>query len=342
MKKYLSFLIITLFVLGSIFAQDTKISANGVTVPNWMVNCAILKSETGWGTQKTIGQILGKPNEATKLKKVVVDGNNVHLEYYVGEKPSEAVLELIMDFVCARLGDTGTAYCSHVKFVSRLTFEEAEASCDGPKNAGKFGKCLGMLHGCVELMFIDEEKVAREKALEEERKKEEEKRLAEEKKRAYWRQLETAVQEKEVSLGFSLGSLEYKQSNGFAQAYLGVDTSRIVVKNLDETMKAYGFQKGDKITKVDGLDFFDIGSSRDDSVETLFYMVYSKDALKYASINSELWYKEVVEAEKAEVVFTLERKGKEMAIKTPVLNPEQLKAFNEKFEKDWEANHQNN
>ena len=339
MKKYLSFLIITLFVLGSIFAQDTKISANGVTVPNWMVNCAILESETGWGTQKTIGQILGKPNEATKLKKVVVDGNNLHLEYYVGEKPSEAVLELIMDFVCARLGDTGTAYCSHVKFVSRLTFEVAEVSCDGPKNAYKFGQCLGMLHASVELMFIDEEKVAREKALEEERKKEEEKRLAEEKRMAYWRQLETAVQEKEVSLGFSLDSLEYKESR-FAQAYLGVDTSRIVVKNLDETMKAYGFQKGDKITKVDGLDFFYIESIWDDSMKALFYMVYSKDALKHASIQGELWCKEVVEAEKAEVVFTLERKGKEMAIKTPVLNPEQLKAFNEKFETDWEASHQ--
>ena len=339
MKKYLSFLIITLFVLGSIFAQDTKISANGVTVPNWMVNCAILESETGWGTQKTIGQILGKPNEATKLKKVVVDGNNLHLEYYVGEKPSEAVLELIMDFVCARLGDTGTAYCSHVKLVSRLTFEVAEVSCDGPKNAYKFGECLGMLHASVELMFIDEEKVAREKALEEERKKEEEKRLAEEKRMAYWRQLETAVQEKEVSLGFSLDSIEYKKSNGFAQAYLGVDTSRIVVKNLDETMKAYGFQKGDKITKVDGLDFFDIGRSRDDSMHTLIIMVCDKDALQRASINEYL-HKEVVEAEKAEVVFTLERKGKEMTIKTPALNPEQLKSFNEKFETDWEASHQ--
>lgn len=333
MKKYLSFLIITLFVLGSIFAQDTKISANGVTVPNWMVNCAILESETGWGTQKTIGQILGKPNEATKLKKVVVDGNNLHLEYYVGEKPSEAVLELIMDFVCARLGDTGTAYCSHVKFVSRLTFEVAEVSCDGPKNAYKFGECLGMLHASVELMFIDEEKVAREKALEEERKKEEEKRLAEEKKQAYWRQLQTAVREKEVSLGFSLDSLEYKKSR-FAQAYLGVDTSRIVVKNLDETMKAYGFQKGDKITKVDGLDFF-VEESR---IADLIAMVYDKDTLQCVSLNS--WDKEVVEAEKAEVVFTLERKGKEMTIKTPALNPEQLKSFNEKFETDWEASHQ--
>lgn len=328
MKKYLSFLIITLFVLGSIFAQDTKISANGVTVPNWMVNCAILESETGWGTQKTIGQILGKPNEATKLKKVVVDGNNLHLEYYVGEKPSEAVLELIMDFVCARLGDTGTAYCSHVKFVSRLTFEVAEVSCDGPKNAYKFGQCLGMLHASVELMFIDEEKVAREKALEEERKKEEEKRLAKEKRMAYWRQLETAVQEKEVSLGFSLDSIEYKQS------YLGVDTSRIVVKNLDETMKAYGFQKGDKITKVDGLDFF-VEESR---IADLIVMVYDKDTLQCVSLKS--WDKEVVEAEKAEVVFTLERKGKEMTIKTPALNPEQLKSFNEKFETDWEASHQ--
>lgn len=334
MKKYLSFLIITLFVLGSIFAQDTKISANGVTVPNWMVNCAILESETGWGTQKTIGQILGKPNEATKLKKVVVDGNNLHLEYYVGEKPSEAVLELIMDFVCARLGDTGTAYCSHVKFVSRLTFEVAEVSCDGPKNAYKFGQCLGMLHASVELMFIDEEKVAREKALEEERKKEEEKRLADAKRMAYWRQLETAVQEKEVSLGFSLDSIEYKKSNGFAQAYLGVDTSRIVVKNLDETMKAYGFQKGDKITKVDGLDFF-VKESR---IADLIAMVYDKDTLQCVSLKS--WDKEVVEAEKAEVVFTLERKGKEMTIKTPALDPEQLKSFNEKFETDWEASHQ--
>ena len=334
MKKYLSFLIITLFVLGSIFAQDTKISANGVTVPNWMVNCAILESETGWGTQKTIGQILGKPNEATKLKKVVVDGNNLHFEDYVGEKPSEAVLELIMDFVCARLGDTGTAYCSHVKFVSRLTFEVAEVSCDGPKNAYKFGQCLGMLHASVELMFIDEEKVAREKALEEERKKEEEKRLAEEKKLAYWRQLQTAVQEKEVSLGFSLDSIEYKKSNGFAQAYLGVDTSRIGVKNLDETMKAYGFQKGDKITKVDGLDFF----VKESSIADLIAMVYDKDTLQCVSLKS--WDKEVVEAEKAEVVFTLERKGKEMTIKTPALNPEQLKSFNEKFETDWEASHQ--
>lgn len=330
MKKYLSFLIITLFVLGSIFAQDTKISANGVTVPSWMINSTIIGSvEVGWG-QKNIGQILGKPNEATKLKKVVVDGNNLHLEYYVGEKPSEAVLELIMDFVCARLGDTGTAYCSHVKFVSRLTFEEAEASCDGPKNAGKFGKCLGMLHASVELMFIDEEKVAREKALEEERKKEEEKRLAKEKRMAYWRQLETAVQEKEVSLGFSLDSIEYKQS----YLYLGVDTSRIVVKNLDETMKAYGFQKGDKITKVDGLDFF-VEESR---IADLIAMVYDKDTLQCVSLNS--WDKEVVEAEKAEVVFTLERKGKEMTIKTPALNPEQLKSFNEKFETDWEASHQ--
>ena len=330
MKKCLSFLIITLFVLGSIFAQDTEISANGVTVPNWMVNCIILQSETAWETPKTIGQILGKPNETTKLKKVVVDGNNLHLEYYAGENPSEAVLELIMDFVCARLGDTGTAYCSHVKFVSRLTFEEAEASCDGPKNAGKFGKCLGMLHASVELMFIDEEKVAREKALEEERKKEEEKRLAKEKRMAYWRQLETAVQEKEVSLGFSLDSIEYKQS----YLYLGVDTSRIVVKNLDETMKAYGFQKGDKITKVDGLDFF-VEESR---IADLIAMVYDKDTLQCVSLNS--WDKEVVEAEKAEVVFTLERKGKEMTIKTPALNPEQLKAFNEKFETDWEASHQ--
>ena len=29
-----------------------------------------------------------------------------------------------------------------------------------------------------------------------------------------------------------------------------------------------------------------------------------------------------------------------MTIKTPALNPEQLKSFNEKFETDWEASHQ--
>ena len=135
-------------------------------------------------------------------------------------------------------------------------------------------------------------------------------------------------------MGFSLDSIEYKKSNGFAQAYLGVDTSRIVVKNLDETMKAYGFQKGDKITKVDGLDFF-VEESR---IADLIAMVYDKDTLQCVSLNS--WDKEVVEAEKAEVVFTLERKGKEMTIKTPALNPEQLKSFNEKFETDWEASHQ--
>ena len=95
-------------------------------------------------------------------------------------------------------------------------------------------------------------------------------------------------------------------------------------------MKAYGFQKGDKITKVDGLDFF--GKESD-----LIAMFYGKDTLHRVSLKRD---KEVVEAEKAEVVFTLERKGKEMTIKTPALNPEQLKSFNEKFETDWEASHQ--
>ena len=99
-------------------------------------------------------------------------------------------------------------------------------------------------------------------------------------------------------------------------------------------MKAYGFQKGDKITKVDGLDFF-VEESR---IADLIAMVYDKDTLQCVSLKS--WDKEVVEAEKAEVVFTLERKGKEMTIKTPALNPEQLKSFNEKFETDWEASHQ--
>lgn len=330
MKKYLSFLIITLFVLGSIFAQDTKISANGVTVPNWMVNCAILKSETGWGTQKTIGQILGKPNEATKLKKVVVDGNNLHLEYYVGEKPSEAVLELIMDFVCARLGDTGTAYCSHVKLFSRLTFEEGEASCDGPKNAYKFGECLGMLHASVELMFIDEEKVAREKALEEERKKEEEKRLAEEKKQAYWSSLKIAILDREILPAVTLSCFE---GASFFQ-------KSVSIKNIDANMEKLGFKKGDLIRGFEGTRFYS-GPDAEYFCKTLqdeLSALFGRSEVIYDEFHKH--YSEIDKAATVTFTFYIERRGKSVNITTPALNPEQLKSFNEKFETDWEASHQ--
>lgn len=341
MKKYLSFLIITLFVLGSIFAQDTKISANGVTVPNWMVNCAILESETGWGTQKTIGQILGKPNEATKLKKVVVDGNNLHLEYYVGEKPSEAVLELIMDFVCARLGDTGTAYCSHVKLVSRLTFEVAEVSCDGPKNAYKFGECLGMLHASVELMFIDEEKVAREKALEEERKKEEARLKAERKRTSYIIDLEAALDDKTVSFAVNLDNFEIKEIGVFGSIEFSFLKSnfKMVVKNSDDTMAKLGFKKGDVVTIVGGSG----------SVYFYYYLVkhylysYEKSNLSQVICSEFLnGYErlpdncEIKNIESSTLDFIINRKGKEIKITTPCFDLDSLKKFNEEFEKKFD------
>ncbi|MBP5438891.1 MAG: hypothetical protein J6Y30_13025, partial [Treponema sp.] len=65
MKKHISYLLVSLFALilatGNLFAQSKRISANGVTVPEWMQNCEILQSEYAFGSTRTIGQVLSMP-----------------------------------------------------------------------------------------------------------------------------------------------------------------------------------------------------------------------------------------------------------------------------------------
>lgn len=341
MKKYLSFLIITLFVLGSIFAQDTKISANGVTVPNWMINSTIIGSvEVGWG-QKNIGDILGHPIEGTKIKKINVKGNNLHLEYYFGEKVDESVFDLIIDFVCARLGDTGTAYVSHIKVGSRMTFQEVELSCEGPNDAERYGQCLGVLHEAASIMFVDEKELAQKQAEEEARKKEEARLKAERKRTSYIIDLEAALDDKTVSFAVNLDNFEIKEIGVFGSIEFSFLKSnfKMVVKNSDDTMAKLGFKKGDVVTIVGGSG----------AVYFYYYLVkhylysYEKSNLervicsKFLNGYKRLPYNcEIENIESSTLDFTINRKGKEIKITTPCFDLDSLKKFNEEFEKKFD------
>lgn len=108
MKKSINYLMISLFALilaaGNLFAQTKRISANGVTVPEWMQNCEILQSEYAFGSVRTIGQVLSMPKESptltTKLKSVTVKDKNLYLVYQVMDKEKTVVATLKVDFVC--------------------------------------------------------------------------------------------------------------------------------------------------------------------------------------------------------------------------------------------------
>ena len=326
MKSRLNFLLVIFFVMCSAFAQEKKISANGVTVPSWMINSTIINSEIGWGSPKTIGDILGLPVEGTKIKKLAVTGNNLHLEYYLGEKANESVIDLIVDFVCARLGESGTSYVSHIKVISRLTFEESEFSCDGPKDQRRYGKCLGALHSISSVMFIDEEKLAQQKAAEEQRKKEKEKYEAERKKEVYERELENALQDGILSLGFNRDNFEIKYSGALASTYLGINNSKIVVKTPDEDMIKAGFKKGDVVVNVNGFYLFNKSFSE---------YVESNEIRLSSSVSVDPYI-----LENSVLTFTIKRSGKEIEITIPTFNPNSFKQFNEKFERDWKRFYQ--
>lgn len=341
MKSRLNFLLVIFFVMCSAFAQEKKISANGVTVPSWMINSTIINSEIGWGSPKTIGDILGLPVEGTKIKKLAVTGNNLHLEYYLGEKANESVIDLIVDFVCVRLGESGTSYVSHIKVISRLTFEESEFSCDGPKDQRRYGKCLGALHSISSAMFIDEEKLAQQKAEEEERKKEETRLKAERKRTSYIIDLRDALDDKTVSFAVNLDNFEIKEIGGFGSIEFSFLESnfKMVVKNSDDTMAKLGFKKGDVVTIVGGSG----------AVYFYYYLVkhylhsYEKSNLRrvicrvflngYETLPDNC---EIENIESSTLDFIINRKGKEIKITTPCFDLDSLKKFNEEFEKKFD------
>ncbi len=348
MKKQIQMLVILLFVMGIAFAHDKKISCNGVVVPDWMMNCAVLKSDVVFGSGKCIGDIFGTPSEGTKIKKVMIEGDKLHLEYFIGEKPSEAVIDATFDFVCAKIGSAGSSYVSHVKFISRLTFDEIEVSCKSPNDDYRYGKCMGTLYNAADLMFVDEEKVAREKAEAEERlarekaneeerqrrieemQKEKEKEAIERRNRKkegdYKIQLMDALTRGEVAFGFTIKCFKYKQ-NALAAAYLGTE-GKLVVDKVDSVMSKLGFQKGDVIEGISGLKLRRHSNSQE--ANWLFAQIVSGE-YDQSALSSML-----VESENDVITFGISRKGKQMSISAPKFNEEQLGAFKERFEKEWD------
>ena len=308
MKKHVQFVIAFLMTVSAVFAHDKKISWNGVIVPDWMMNCVLIHSDQIYGENKPIGDFIGTPADGTKIKKLSVNGNNLHFEYYAGEKPDESVMDAIIDFTCAKMGSAGTAYISHIKVGSRITFEEKEVSCSGPSDEYKYGNCLGMLASLSKLMFVDEKRIAKEneraKELEEEKAKQEAKR----KESVFESELANAVMDGYVGLGVNLSNFQTKVNPL-------TEKVAVVVKALDADMSKAGFQKGDSVVDVRGLRGGQMAFAAD----------VHQGRFDYREINDL----------PENIVFVVQRKGKTLSISVPKYNQEQLNAFKEKFEQDW-------
>lgn len=327
MKKQIQVLAILLFVVGVAFAHDKKISCNGVAVPDWMLNCVVLKSEMGFGSAKCIGDLFGTPNKGTKIKKVIVDGNKLHLEYYVGEKASESALDAIFDFVCAKIGDAGTAYASYVKFSSRLTFEEIESYCKNPNSdPGGFGKTLGIMTRSVQTLFFDEERVAKEKADAEEQRKMEAEQETRRKNAAYLRELEQEIASGEIELGFSVDRFSVKY-NPLSESV------SLTVKSVDEVMSRAGFQKGDLITNIYYVEkshrdelFIEFQLAvRDESYRSRFALTLLNDVMAGLKEDGSFELPE-------NITLIIKRKGKVINCMLPAFNQNQIKSLKSRFE----------
>ena len=156
-------LIIVLSV--NLFAQNKKLSANGVSVPDWMLKCTILSSDAAFGSMRTLGDVIGEPEEGVKITKIVASENDLHLEF------DGIIMNGVIDVKFAK---RVTCYISHIKVESPLTFSVAENECNNPNNAYSYGRVLGLFKEATNMFFVD-------KVAEAEKNAAEEKRLAEEK-----------------------------------------------------------------------------------------------------------------------------------------------------------------
>jgi len=328
MKKNIQTLLIIILFTSSVFAHDKKISANGVTVPDWMMNSVVIGTEKIFDNPKRIGDFLGIPAENTKIKKIIINGNNLHLEYFMGEKASESVMDADFDFVCAKMGDGGTTYISHIRVASRLTFEEKELSCKSPQDKYKYGQCLGAFTRTSEIMFVDEELLAKKQAEEEEQK-------AEQRKDDYITTFSEAVQSGAINLGIDFKKIKYKAPGALVKTYFGTNNIKLLIENEDEYMTKLGFQKNDEITNVSGLYIFQNCTNFEEFSSLVFLANEGQPFTVYLDREyfNSLPIPEAINGK--ELIFKVKRKGKLFDITVPAFNKEQVNAFNEKFEAKW-------
>lgn len=185
MKKSINYLLISLFVFilaaGNLFAQSKRISANGVTVPEWMQNCEILQSEYAFGSTRTIGQVLSIPKESptltTKIKSVTVKDKNLYLVYQVMDKDKTVVATLKVDFVCSKYKNAGYCFISAISIENHLKFNKLAYTCSNPNTYPReHGQCLGTLLEMVRGFFTDEVALNKQREAENKKREEEAKR----------------------------------------------------------------------------------------------------------------------------------------------------------------------
>ncbi len=185
MKKHINYLLVSLFAFilaaGNLFAQSKRISANGVTVPEWMQNCEILQSEYAFGSTRTIGQVLSMPKEsptfATKIKSVTVKDKNLYLVYQVMDKDKTVVATLKVDFVCSKYKNAGYCFISAISIENHLKFNKLSYTCSNPNTYPReHGQCLGTLLEIVNGFFTDEVALNKQREAENKKREEEAKR----------------------------------------------------------------------------------------------------------------------------------------------------------------------
>ena len=128
-------------------SEKGKLSANGVTVPEWMGNCHILYSESFWGNEQgcSIYQLFSTLPQDIKIKKITVKNKNVKIECASTDDSGNILIRLITEFVCTRQNNEGTSYISFVQYEVPLLSEKKRVDCTGPNDATNYGFCLGVL-----------------------------------------------------------------------------------------------------------------------------------------------------------------------------------------------------
>ena len=147
-----------LFVVSAnLFAQSKQISANGVTIPDWMLNCTITGYKEYCRKERTIGQILSMPKDKVKLTKVINTDTWLSLYYDAIDDEGDVLATMHFEFMCMKYKNGGTCYVSLVASKSYISYgHDFTSNCYDPNNTYWLRQCLDNLKAFAENLFIDE------------------------------------------------------------------------------------------------------------------------------------------------------------------------------------------
>lgn len=127
----------------NIYRPYGTLSANGVTVPKWMLECELLLSDEAFGSIKTIGDLVSHPKSGTKLKKVNTTEDELTLEF------TNSGVSMKITFYMNQ--NTKKTYISYID--ANLYGQHLEHSSYGMIDVRNYGYCVGVFTEMANILF---------------------------------------------------------------------------------------------------------------------------------------------------------------------------------------------